>query len=73
MTQENGDTLLATLHSNLGSHKLEEILPEISPIVMTCFRMANMLEDRTKPEKPQVEEWRMGWDMTMISRPRASS
>lgn len=73
MTQENGDTLLATLHSDLGSHKLEEILPEISPIVTTCFRMANALEDRTKPEKPQVEEWRAGWDTTMISRPRASS
>ena len=73
MTQENGDTLLAMLHSDLGSHKLKEILPEISPIMMTCFRMANMLEDRTKPEKPQVEEWRTGWDMMIISCPRASS
>ena len=73
MTQENGDTLLATLHSNLGSHKLKENLPEISPIMTTCFRMANALKDRTKPEKPQVEEWHAGWDTMMISRPRASS
>ena len=70
MTQENTDALLGALYSDLGRHKLEGNLPEIGPIVATCIMTANALEEWTKPEKPQVEEWRANWDTTIHKAPK---
>ena len=70
MTQENTNALLGALYSDLGRHKLEGNLPEIGPIVATCIMTANALEEWTKPEKPQVEEWRANWDTTIHKAPK---
>jgi aldehyde dehydrogenase (NAD+) len=70
LTQENADALLGALHSDLGRHKLEGNLPEISPVVAGCILSANSLEEWTKSEKPQVEEWRSSYDTTIHKAPK---
>ena len=70
LTQDNADALLGALHSDLGRHKLEGNLPEISPVVTACIHAANSLEEWTKPDKPQVEEWRSSYDTTIHKAPK---
>lgn len=70
LTQENADALLYALNSDLGRHKLEGNLPEISPVVTGCIRAANSLEEWTTAEKPEVEEWRSSYDTTILKAPK---
>jgi aldehyde dehydrogenase (NAD+) len=70
LTQENTDALLGALNSDLGRHKLEGNLPEIGPVVSGCILAANSLEAWTKPDKPQVEEWRSSYDTTIHKAPK---
>ena len=70
LTQENADALLGALHSDLGRHKLEGNLPEISPIITGCIHAANSLGEWAKPDKPEVEEWRRPFDTTIHKAPK---
>ncbi|KAJ7114602.1 Aldehyde/histidinol dehydrogenase [Mycena crocata] len=70
MFQENSVGLSDALYSDLGRHKLEVSLPEIGPVVGGAVRAAASLEEWNKPEKPQVEEWRSGWDTTIYKTPK---
>ena len=70
LTQDNADALLGALYSDLGRHKLEGNIPEISPVVAACILAANSLEEWTKPDKPQVEEWRSSYNTTIYKAPK---
>jgi aldehyde dehydrogenase (NAD+) len=70
LTQDNADALLDALYSDLGKHKLEGSIAEISPIVTACIHAANSLEEWTKPDKPQVEEWRNSYNTTIHKAPK---
>jgi aldehyde dehydrogenase (NAD+) len=70
LTQENINPLLGAVYSDLGKHKLETNLPEISPVINACILAANSLEDWSKPDKPQVEEWRSSYNTTIHKAPQ---
>jgi aldehyde dehydrogenase (NAD+) len=70
LTQDYADALLGALNPDLGRHKFEGNMPEISPVVTSCIIAANSLEEWTKPDQPQVEEWRASYDTTIHKAPK---
>lgn len=70
LTQENAGAFLDALNSDLGRHKFEGNFPEITPVVNACILSANSLEEWTRPEKPQVEEWRSSYGTTIYKAPK---
>jgi aldehyde dehydrogenase (NAD+) len=49
---------------------LEGNIPEISPVVAACVHAADSLEEWTKPDKPQVEEWRSSYNTIIHKAPK---
>jgi aldehyde dehydrogenase (NAD+) len=70
LTQDNAEALLGALHSDLGRHKFEGNIAEISPPISACIHAANSLEEWMKSDKPQVEEWRSSYNTTIYKAPK---
>ncbi|EGN94472.1 hypothetical protein SERLA73DRAFT_62345, partial [Serpula lacrymans var. lacrymans S7.3] len=70
LAQENAEVIMTSLKADLGRHRLEAALPEVGPIVASALLSAAKLEEWTKPEKPEVEEWRSSWDTTIYKAPK---
>ena len=71
LTQDDAEALLGALHSDLGRHKFEGNMPEISPPILACIHATNsLLEEWMKPDKPQVEEWRSSYNTTIHKSPK---
>ncbi|EGN94583.1 hypothetical protein SERLA73DRAFT_188558 [Serpula lacrymans var. lacrymans S7.3] len=70
LVQENAEAIMGSLKADLGRHRLEAALPEVGPMVAGALLSAQKLEEWTKPEKPEVEEWRSSWDTTIYKAPK---
>ena len=55
---------------DLGKPRFETAVTEISATVQAAVRATTLLEEWTKPEKPQVQEWRQSWDTTVYKEPK---
>lgn len=72
LVQENADALKASLKADLGRCPVEATLPELGPIVSSALHAAKNLDTWSSPEKPQVEDWRSGWDTTIFKAPKGA-
>jgi aldehyde dehydrogenase (NAD+) len=70
LTQDNAEALLSALYSDLGRHRFEGNMPEISPPIFACIHAANSLEEWMKPDKPQVDEGRSFYNTTIYKAPK---
>lgn len=70
MVQENLSTILDSLNSDLGRTNTDSLANEITGCIVSAVSAANSLEEWTKPEKPKVEEWCMGWHPTIYRAPK---
>lgn len=70
MLQDNIVALEDALMADLGRHPQETTALEAASVIQACITAMNNLEDWTKPEKPQVEEWRSSWDATIYPVPK---
>lgn len=72
LVQENHERIEHALEEDLGRHVLEARLPELGPIIMAALSAADKLEEWNAPEKPEVEQWRSGWDTTIFKAPKGA-
>lgn len=72
LVQENHEKIEQALKDDLGRHPLEARLPEIGPIITGALSAAEKLEEWNAPEKPEVEQWRSGWDTTIFKTPKGA-
>ncbi|THH01303.1 hypothetical protein EW026_g1395 [Hermanssonia centrifuga] len=70
LVQENIPALEDAVLADLGKQRQECTLAELGPIVQACLYAAENLEEWAKPKKPQVEEFRKTWDVTIYSVPK---
>ena len=71
LVQDNADALLDAIYVDLGRQKLEANMPEISQVVGSCVRAAELLETWAAPDKPKSENaLRSTWDITVYKAPK---
>ncbi|TFK50453.1 aldehyde dehydrogenase [Heliocybe sulcata] len=72
LVQENDDAIEAAVFADLGAAAFETALTQTAPCVAQAIRCADSLEEWTKSEKPQVEDWKASWDATVYKEPKGA-
>ncbi|PSR73048.1 hypothetical protein PHLCEN_2v11089, partial [Hermanssonia centrifuga] len=70
LVQENIPAIEDAVLADIGKQRQECTLTELGPIVQACLYAAENLEEWVKPKKPEVEEFRKTWDVTVYSVPK---
>ena len=70
MLQDNLEMLQDALYADLGKPRFEVCVIELSTTIQAAVKAAGLLEEWTKPEKPEVQEWRSSWDTTIYKEPK---
>ncbi|KAI4524946.1 aldehyde dehydrogenase [Schizophyllum commune Loenen D] len=70
LVQDNTQAMQEAIYKDYRKQPLEVALGDTTPIVPAALRAAEKLEEWTKPEKPEVEEWRSSWDTTIYKVPK---
>ncbi|PCH44824.1 aldehyde dehydrogenase [Wolfiporia cocos MD-104 SS10] len=70
MLKENLGAFEDAFFQDLGKPRQEVGAMEVGNVLSACLYAAEHLEGWTKPEKPEVEEWRASWDATIYRVPK---
>ncbi|TCD61178.1 hypothetical protein EIP91_008822 [Steccherinum ochraceum] len=70
MFQENAAAIEQAEYTDLGKPKQEVAIAETSGVIESALFAAEHLEEWSRPEKVQVEEWRSSWDTTVYKTPK---
>jgi len=70
LIQDNKLAFEEALLADLGKPRLQSTNGDLGPVLGGALYAAEHLEEWTKPEKPEVEEWRSSWDTTVYKVPK---
>ncbi|KAI0075949.1 aldehyde dehydrogenase [Panus rudis PR-1116 ss-1] len=68
--QNHAKDIEDAVFEDLGRHRLQTAVGEVSPVILNCLEAAEHLAEWAAPEKPVTEAWRASWDATIYKVPK---